>query len=255
MKLQVSGKWGALGLICVMLLTGCASAVPRQPEGIEAPASATAKTAELESNGKQRFIKPQVRLVEEKPTTLAHGFRYRALSVRDFAATNPGAAFASHKTYLGAASCIELRTTPDSRVAAFKINTDVGTRYRAKIDRLALAAYFVPSCAWWNPELTRSEVDYVLQHEQIHFALSEIVAEELNSQILKTKDDIWAEGETSREAFDALRTTTDKFFQEAVKRLEAVHRDFDSGTSGIFVPAVQQNWMDRVKARLRELRA
>ena len=55
--------------------------------------------------------------------------------------------------------------------------------YVGTISQLKFKTVFVPECSWWNPNLAKNGENYVLQHDQIHFALTELAARKLTSKV------------------------------------------------------------------------
>jgi hypothetical protein len=52
-----------------------------------------------------------------------------------------------------------------------------------RIDHLAFEAVMIPERSWWNPAIQANMTGYVLQHEQIHFALTELAARKLTRDV------------------------------------------------------------------------
>jgi hypothetical protein len=54
--------------------------------------------------------------------------------------------------------------------------------YVGSIPQITFEAMFMPTCSWWHPEVPEGLKAYVLQHEQIHFALAELAARNLRTK-------------------------------------------------------------------------
>ncbi|MEM7250308.1 MAG: hypothetical protein AAF493_02720 [Pseudomonadota bacterium] len=244
----------AFVLLCSALLAGCAAlgtAPPSDPVAKPTPVEpAKPKSPNLDS----RYVSPLVKLGDKQHDALAPAFPYRQLTMKDFGAAKPAGYFSSFVNHLGATSCIELRTTKDSRLVARAYRVEGNIVYRASIDRLRLEAVFVPSCSWWNHSLPPTDLAYVLEHEQIHFGLSEVVALEMNQEILAVRKYLWAEGDSAKAALATLSKQTRSFYNNAVERLRAVHEAFDSETSGVVAKERQSSWLRHVQVRLNALR-
>jgi hypothetical protein len=66
-----------------------------------------------------------------------------------------------------------------------------GQRYFfGRIERLAFEAVMLPDRSWWNPKIPANMRGYVLQHEQIHFALMELAAQQLTIDIQKWASEV-----------------------------------------------------------------
>ena len=61
-------------------------------------------------------------------------------------------------------------------------------RVRARVHNLAFTAFMDRDCSWWNPQYTGLPHEYILEHEQIHFALFEIAARRLNQQAARIQE-------------------------------------------------------------------
>ena len=108
---------------------------------------------------------------------------YRALQRGDFQGEHPP------KVFLGrvdlprpvAVSCAYVAADPRARVFAEPVGYQ-RRRYRPRVEDLTFRAMFSRSCSWWNRDHGLSPT-YVLQHEQIHFALFEAAARRLNRDV------------------------------------------------------------------------
>ena len=92
--------------------------------------------------------------------------------------------------------------------------------------------------------------DYVLEHEQIHFALYELGARPLNASVGRIADDVRAEGST----LDEVRQHADYILRRALVDALAVilerNRAFDEDTSLGYKPERQKAWLSRVAQEL-----
>jgi hypothetical protein len=108
-------------------------------------------------------------------------------------------------------------------------------------------------CSWWNP--SNQDVPYTLEHEQVHFALSEIVARKLNREAVKLMRDTHVTAATQEavvaEIQSEVKELLDEYNQEALERNE----DFDEDTSVGKNPPRQKQWRETVNRELAELDA
>ena len=113
-------------------------------------------------------------------------------------------------------------------------------------------AVFVPACSWWNPELPRERKAYVLQHEQIHFALAELAARRLTRESREALKNDLAVNATYQAVQDELRAKLEALTREAMAASFEEHTDFDEDTSLYYDPRAQRWWLEEVEARLAE---
>lgn len=105
------------------------------------------------------------------------------------------------------------------------------------------------SCSWWNPGQGLAPTGYVLEHEQIHFALMEIFARRINRQIRNLRMRV-----ASREAAPSVaRANLTTLLEAAKKGYLAESRHFDEQTSHPPDPGSQARWRHQVETRLREV--
>ena len=168
---------------------------------------------------------------------------YRDITRDDFRAVDPPEHASEHATHLGALLCgaitpnaeIEIDFEPDVRPSDtwFKIR---GPNYRAKMD---------PHCSWWNAQ-SETPADYVLEHEQIHFALIEIYARDINRELATLRIRTG-----SRElAPAAAEQSTTRLLERATRKLVDESRLFDHQTSRPVDRAAQRQWKRDVERRL-----
>ena len=105
-------------------------------------------------------------------------------------------------------------------------------------------------CSWWNRE---SELpgDYVLQHEQIHFAIYELESRRLNRQMRELAAKLDARAATPDAAAHQVQT---RLAGEIEGRMDAIlkrSREFDEDTSLGYRPERQEVWWQRVSEELR----
>jgi hypothetical protein len=104
--------------------------------------------------------------------------------------------------------------------------------------------------SWWNPKLQEVPEAYVLQHEQIHFAIVEIEARKLNAKASELTASMHATGSSQEEVRDRIVKKLDGVIEDALGDLLAENRRFDEDTSGRYEPKKQDEWYRRVTAAL-----
>ena len=182
---------------------------------------------------------------------------YRLLSRADFRGTQAPPEFAPVAGRVGAATCGQVRTTSDT---VFLINwrQESPTSERqhwVEVKKLGFMALMDRRCSWWNDQTASRAPGYVLQHEQIHFALYELGARKLNASVEAIKQSMMNEGK-SQEAVQlrAQRALNDALVKATEELLER-NRDFDEDTSLGFRPDRQRSWLKKVNEELVETQA
>jgi hypothetical protein len=182
---------------------------------------------------------------------------YRLLSRADFRGTQAPPEFARVAGRVGAATCGQVRTTSDT---VFLINwrQESPTSERqhwVEVKKLGFMALMDRRCSWWNDQTASRAPGYVLQHEQIHFALYELGARKLNASAEAIKQSMMNEGK-SQEAVQlrAQRALNDALVKATEELLER-NREFDEDTSLGFRPDRQRDWLNRVNEELAETQA
>jgi predicted secreted Zn-dependent protease len=102
------------------------------------------------------------------------------------------------------------------------------------------------SCSWWNPKDIGLPADYILQHEQIHFALTELAARDATARVKS----ITGKGRTPQAAADDFQARVARLMHEIVSELKERSTQFDEATSGRYAPEAQEGWWRRVASEL-----
>ena len=82
-------------------------------------------------------------------------------------------------------------------------------------------------CSWWNPQHIGLPHEYILEHEQIHFALFEIAARRLNQQVARIQERVEAVSRTQEGAIEALQQRLTAELQAAFEQVKLRSNDFD----------------------------
>lgn len=200
---------------------------------------------------------PQARNRRFDPELFETGdlIRYRALTRDDFRADNPPEEIGGDR-YLGAATCVYLTTHPDMFVRASSrgIDAQLG-QVRATVESVGFAAFMDRGCSWWNPARVMLPDDYILGHEQVHFALFEIAARELNQRA----NELAAEWELvmldQQTAIEQVRGRIDAELEAAYDVVVERSNDFDKETSRTYRPNRLSWWRAQVEEELKQLEA
>ena len=126
-------------------------------------------------------------------------------------------------------------------------------RVRARVHNLAFTAFMDRDCSWWNPQHTGLPHEYILEHEQIHFALFEIAARRLNQQAARIQERMEAVSRTQEEAIEELQRRLVAELQAAFEQAKLRSNDLDRQTSFAYRRQRQQWWYRQVNEGLSRL--
>jgi len=176
---------------------------------------------------------------------------YRQLTVDDFKAVTPSATIANHKDMINAHTSVSLRPVTEIQYIISPPHSNFGL-YKAYLQELAFKAVMVPTRSWWNPHLAPEKTPYVLQHEQIHFALMEIAARTLNKKLRSTVGQS-VSGPDRKIVKQLLMAAVDKEITATQKNILKEHTAFDEDTSMYYDPQRQQEWYNNSLKKLEQL--
>ena len=178
---------------------------------------------------------------------------YRTLTRADFLGEKPVGEAAEHVDAMGAQTYAIVRPDPNLKILITGTD-DAGrdVRYRGKLEsRLHFRAQMDRKRSWWNPNLKEIPEEYVLQHEQIHFAIAALEAQHLNASAAELTASMQAEGDSQEEVRDRIQAKLDAVIKAALERLIDQNGKFDEDTSALYAPKKQDAWWRRVKGELR----
>jgi len=189
--------------------------------------------------------------VDESQKALATGFTYRPLTLADFQATSLPGPLAEHAERINAHESTVIRWTADSRLRI--TNGELyGKRYFfGRIEHLAFEAIMLPDRSWWNPNIPVNMRHYVLQHEQIHFALTELAAQQLTIDCQKWASDLLVMEPTLQEVRAELARQINDRINAAIEANLKRQAEFDEDSSLFYNPKWQQWWLQKVEEDLR----
>jgi hypothetical protein len=181
-----------------------------------------------------------------------HVVSYRNLVVADFQATKLPDFLYDHTHELNAHTAVAIRTVPGAHYILSPPPEDRSTTmYSGRVENLVFEAVMIPAHSWWNPSLARDKTDYVLQHEQIHFALMELAARRLTERAVNEQDLLSVEDTSGEAVQERLLGRIDQWMAESEEEVVRQHTEFDKATSHRYAPAVQQQWFERVQRELK----
>ena len=180
--------------------------------------------------------------------------RYRDLERDDFLAEHPPVETEGMHDQLGAATCVFLATDPETSVRSSYDRRDLENGLvRAEVEDLGFLAFMDRECSWWNPAPLALPDAYILQHEQIHFALFEIAARRLNRRVDELTRQMQIVSTNQQSAFDEISRQIDVEIQRAMNEVLARSNEFDRETSRTFRQDRQNWWWQQVSAELEGL--
>ncbi len=190
------------------------------------------------------------------PTLLETGalIRYRDLSREDFLADAPPAETAGLHGRLGAATCVFLTTHPSTaiRVSSRGLDQQRGL-VRAQVEDLGFLAYMDRECSWWNPAPMALPDEYILEHEQIHFALFEIAARRVNRRVDQLTRQLETVSTSQQHALEEIHRRIDAEMQQIIAEVLARSNEFDRETSRSYRRDRQNWWWRTVNIELDRL--
>ncbi len=213
-----------LGLVCVLFISSCAPL----PD----------------------YARPKFYSHPETAEAGATGFTYRVLQTADFKAPALPPDYQQYRDSINARSCLSIRPSgitnaQISRVPYYGNLISVGT-----FTQISFEALFIPSCSWWNHALSEKKTGYVLQHEQIHFAIAELTARRVTRELTKKMQGYTAVGGADAEVRDELMKVLLDSAHEIIAADLKVHTDFDEDTSMFFDQDEQNSWFNQIEKRL-----
>ena len=189
---------------------------------------------------------------EDSFVSAANSFTYRKLREEDFQAESLPPKFKKFDHSIQARSCISIQTSADSQIQISSGTISGKTIYTGRFSSLTFGAAFNPDCSWWNPEISPERKSYILQHEQIHFALTELTARQLNRQYREHMMQYFAVGNTLEDVKKQLHDEAERISRAGIEQAIEEHTSFDEETSLYYDPEIQQKWSDRVNLELNK---
>lgn len=198
------------------------------------------------------YAKPQTIKIDGLPEGIHGGFTYRPLTPDDFQAASLPAHQSAHGEHINAQSAILIRITADS---SFKITPWPlwgQMNYLGSINRLAFEAVMIPKHSWWNKKISTANTAYVLQHEQIHFALTELAARQLTRDARAWASNVLVVKQTTAEVYSEFARQIEEKIKAALEASKKRHLAFDNDASLYYNPKWQDWWYETVEEELKQ---
>ena len=189
------------------------------------------------------YAAPKLVAFDEIDTGRVDSISYRQLQRSDFRGDEPPGSFDER---MAAVTCAYIEPLIDSEAIEIKnvLMQDGSKGYSITLHNMKFRALMDRECSWWNPAVDELREEYILAHEQIHFALFEVAARE------------WTEAPPLQMQFKAeerdvmigkVREQFERSFDERMAGLMQQNYEFDRQTSVGYDPLKQQKWADKVK--------
>lgn len=200
------------------------------------------------------YARPQGELMDPNSIDEADLIEYRTLTPADFRGEKPGGEAAHHMDAMGAETHVIVRPDPSLQIIITETGgAKGGTRYSGKLGSvLHFRAQMDRKRSWWNPNLKAVPEAYVLQHEQIHFAIAVVEARNLNARAAALTAEMHAEGASPDEVKGVIQAKLNDVIRGALDRLIERSGKFDEDTSARYVPKKQDEWWRLLRSELRE---
>jgi hypothetical protein len=198
------------------------------------------------------YARPQTIKIDGIQEAGETGFTYRTLTTSDFRAPSLPDRQSAHAKSINAQSAILIHLTPDSN---FKIKPWPlwgQMNYLGSVNRLAFEAVMIPRHSWWNPNMNPARKTYVLQHEQIHFALTELAARQLTRDSQEWASKLLVVKQTPEQVRSEIFEQIQEKIKTALEANQKRHLEFDNDTSLHYNPSWQAWWFEKVEKELRE---
>lgn len=196
------------------------------------------------------YARPSIMEHDNKQEGFKNAITYRQLTVNDFQALELPANIESHEKSIGAHTCCRIQVAKDSKFTITRGYLNQQIHYFGSIKYIAFEAVMDPECSWLNPKISGKKLEYVLKHEQIHFALMEIAARKLTWKARKEAKKFIAIQSTYEETQDEISAKIRNMLRTAEQAVLKEHTSFDEDTSLYFDPEGQRRWLDWVEDEL-----
>lgn len=183
---------------------------------------------------------------------IANGVPYRALEVEDFRAKNVLGDRNGHANRLNAQIFTHIRLTESTRFLYHSKRDLYKFRYQGKVEDIGFEAVMLPDYSWWSRKVSPFQKPYTLQHEQIHFAITELTARNLSQKARRELQKFVVIEDTKEKAEERLQKKITTLIRDALNRDLQRQLEFDQETSLRFDPRKQQEWFEKVNAQLQE---
>jgi hypothetical protein len=180
--------------------------------------------------------------------------RYREITPSDFRGAAPPPEFADHARVVGAAFCGRIVLSPEARIVAYPVHpSQPGTPFVATMENMSFRAEMDRACSWWNQRSPATSMyQTLLQHEQIHFAISELAARRLTVQAQSWMTGWRHVAASADEAIAAGSSFVERALHELSADVTRRNEAFDRETSFMTNQQRQLYWFFQVRRELEQ---
>ncbi len=196
------------------------------------------------------YAQPRVSIGEDVDTW-NELIRYRQLGITDFRSPSLSGDLRKHSYKLQAHTKIIVRAGEETKYSIYRTQAFNRIVYRGGIEKLVFEALMIPDASWWSPRISSEKAPYVLQHEQIHFAIMEVTARKMNRQVQEDESFATCYGESREEVEKLLADQVSNFIEKNLSLVVAEHTTFDEDTSLRYDPKMQQQWYEKITEQLK----
>ena len=198
------------------------------------------------------YAKPRRIQIDEIHKIILTGFTYRQLTPEDFRATSLPENRSVHGKSIKAQSVTTIRITVDSNFSITRGPALDQINYYGSINHLAFEAVMIPDNSWWNSKIEAAMTGYVLQHEQIHFALTELAARKLTRDARKWASKLSVIKQSPQQVYSEIVQQIKGMINSAIEANQKRHLKFDEDTSLFYNPSWQAWWLEMVEKELKQ---
>lgn len=178
---------------------------------------------------------------------------YRDLTISDFKAVSLPERLQEFSEKLNAHTAVSIRLNPPVQYTISTHVVDGQKKYVGRIKQLRFEAVMIPERSWWNPDLAVGKYAYVLQHEQIHFAIMQLAAMQLGQKGINERENFIV--------FESNPANVKSVLIEKIKTMIAESKQwalrentlFDRDTSQRHDATMQNWWYDKVMTQIENL--
>lgn len=213
-----------------------------------APPQAGALEAEMRGQQLEELTSWEGGCFAEEPDFAAQDdwTRHRTLARDDFRQTEPSALNAEISGPVTGEAYVALRL---ACVVRPRLLEDPSGGWVAELESVRFFALLSRESSWWNPQ-ARTNAEWILRHEQLHFDIAELFAVEQNASVERLRDETRALRPDPDAAAYALRRSLADALAEQQRAFEEVERRYDRETRHGQDVERQTEWFARVKRGL-----
>ena len=201
--------------------------------------------------GLPEYARPRIAQAKDWQQERSAAFTYRELASDDFRAISLSGHLGEHAERINAHAATQIRLTADSSFSITSGDLYGQTYFFGKIERLGFEAVMLPDRSWWNPKIPDGMRAYVLQHEQIHFALTELASRQLTAESQKWAADVLVIQSSPQDIRAELARQINERINSAMEASLKRQAEFDEDTSLFINPKRQQWWSWTVEDELK----